>query len=198
MTTTLHPGNVPRVQIEDDDILDAALDQISLVGLRATAIRDIARRTGLDRTTVYRRIGSKDEIVSRVTLREFVRMSETIRIGTEHIPGVRDRMSESFAQIVMALRTHPLLHQVLKVDAGEILPMLTVGGGPVLDLATDYVAGLITEARGAGEPSVADQQTAAIAVRLAHSLVLVPAAPPVLTTLEELREFAFTIVWRDL
>uniref|UniRef100_UPI00245473F4 TetR/AcrR family transcriptional regulator n=1 Tax=Nocardia cyriacigeorgica TaxID=135487 RepID=UPI00245473F4 len=51
-------------------ILDAALDQFGQLGIKKTTIEDIARKAGVDRVTVYRRIGSRDDVVRAVALRE--------------------------------------------------------------------------------------------------------------------------------
>ncbi len=42
---------------------DAALAQFEDMGLRRTTIEDIAKRAGVDRVTVYRRLGSKDDVI---------------------------------------------------------------------------------------------------------------------------------------
>ncbi|WP_040697921.1 helix-turn-helix domain-containing protein, partial [Nocardia vinacea] len=51
-------------------ILDAALVQFSKVGVKKTTIEDVARQAGVDRVTVYRRVGSRDDLVQAVISRE--------------------------------------------------------------------------------------------------------------------------------
>ena len=57
---------------DDGPILDAALELFGEVGIPRTTIGDVAKRAKINRVTVYRRIGSKDELVRAVIDRTFV------------------------------------------------------------------------------------------------------------------------------
>lgn len=58
----------------DVRILEAALEQFVLVGIRRTSADDIARRARVNRTTLYRRMGTKDQIVRAAVLHEVRRL----------------------------------------------------------------------------------------------------------------------------
>ena len=55
---------------QDSALLDAAVEQFVLTGVRRTSADDIARRAGVNRATLYRRLGTKDQIVSQAILQE--------------------------------------------------------------------------------------------------------------------------------
>src|SRR5919106_3054835 len=86
----------------DEAILDAALDQFCLIGVRRTSIDDVARRAGINRVTVYRRIGPKEALVSAVITRELGRLVGAVESATAGIPRPEQRLAEA---LVVTLRT---------------------------------------------------------------------------------------------
>ncbi|WP_405161595.1 oxygenase MpaB family protein [Nocardia sp. NBC_01499] len=68
-------------------ILDASLVEAASVGVSRLKIDAVARRAGVNRTTVYRRFGDLDGLIAALTLREGGRMADTIFRAVE---GVRD------------------------------------------------------------------------------------------------------------
>lgn len=173
-------------------IIEAALEQFTLVGIKRTSTDDIARRAGVNRTTLYRRMGSKDAIVRAAILFEVRRMLTRIEAEVGAIPEVAERIVEGCATTVTLLRENSLLKHLLAVDRDEILPQVTTGAGDALRAGTFFVADQTRRARTElGLPDHPDVDgLAAILVRLVHSLVLIPAGPPDLETRDQLREFA--------
>src|SRR5919201_812188 len=80
-------------------ILDGALEQFQLVGLRRSTIDDVARRARVGRVTVYRRIGQKDELVEAVILRELRRLFAAVDAATATLATVEERTAEGFAVV---------------------------------------------------------------------------------------------------
>ncbi|MGY1896949.1 TetR/AcrR family transcriptional regulator [Nocardia gipuzkoensis] len=58
----------------DEKIMDAALDRILQVGIRRSSLDDIAKRSGVNRVTIYRRFAGKENLVDAVLERETQRM----------------------------------------------------------------------------------------------------------------------------
>ncbi|MFI5783894.1 TetR/AcrR family transcriptional regulator [Nocardia sp. NPDC051570] len=176
----------------DVRIIEAALEQFTLVGIKRASTDDIARRAGVNRTTLYRRMGSKDAIVRAAVLYEVRRMLTRIEAEIGEITDVAERIAEGCATTVTLLRENALLKHLLAVDRDEILPQVTIDAGAALRAGTFFVADQIRRARtelGLPDPPDVDG-LAAILVRLVHSLVLIPDGPPDLETREQLREFA--------
>jgi AcrR family transcriptional regulator len=177
---------------DDDELLEAALGQLLEFGVVRTTTDDIARAAGVNRTTLYRRLGSKDDIVAAVILREVGSLTEAMRTHLGAVDGYAERIVEGFVQAVTTLRENRLLRRALAVDRESVLPAITVDGAAVLTMAHQVMLGLFRETQQAYDIPAADTDDArtAIVARLVHSLVLIPDAPPALRTPEELRAFA--------
>ncbi|MGB6053265.1 MAG: helix-turn-helix domain-containing protein, partial [Rhodococcus sp. (in: high G+C Gram-positive bacteria)] len=63
---------------DDDPILDAAFELFGEVGIARTTIGDVAKRARINRVTVYRRIGSKDELIRALMTRESSRLLASV------------------------------------------------------------------------------------------------------------------------
>ncbi|MFE3753926.1 TetR/AcrR family transcriptional regulator [Nocardia tengchongensis] len=160
----------------EDRILDAALVQFERVGVKKTTIEDVARQAEVDRVTVYRRIGSRDELVRAVTAREVRKLLEEL----EQIPARHDTfpdvVADVFATVVLRWRTHPLVERLLTLEPDRILPQFTTEGAAPFLLAvvsaTDLLRKVLT-ANALPEPPDLPSRTE-IACRIVHSLILQP------------------------
>ena len=158
-----------------EQIAQAALEQFSEVGIRRSSVEDIARRAGIARVTIYRRVGGKDDLVRLVMEREASRAMDELdsALAGEQDPGVA--LELGFAFLVGFVREHPLFGRLLRTEPEFLLPLLTVSGGPFLA----FYRSLIVERwatmldRGTIEPVDVDRAAEAVA-RLALSLVLTP------------------------
>ena len=178
----------------DEAILDAALEQFCLIGIRRTSAEDIARRAGVNRTTLYRRIGPMDALIDAVLMREFQRLRATVQDTIAPIDNPAERFTEALVTTIGWIRAHPLLERVLTVDRDDVLPRVTLDGAPLLDLAVAFVADQIEQGYAALglTPEIDVIAVAEILVRLIHSFVLTPEVRLRLRTEEQLREFART------
>jgi AcrR family transcriptional regulator len=172
-------------------------------GVRRTSADDIARRAGINRATLYRRLGTKDEIVAAAILHETAQVLAAIeqQIGEVPPPGTPGfdptayvvRMS---TVTVTAVRTNPLFHHLVATDRDETLVGLTERSGEVIALSSALVAGRIRSLRAyAGSPVTDDVDgLAAVLARLTQSLLLTPTGPPDLASPDRMAEFATTVI----
>jgi AcrR family transcriptional regulator len=172
-------------------ILDAALEQFEAEGIRRSSVEAVAQRAGVSRVTVYRRFPRKDSLVNAVAAREASRM---IAATDEHITAIEDaetRTVEGFVFLLQRLREHELTRRLIAIEPQSVLSSLTVEAGPVLELATRYVAAQIRRGQREGAfPAYDPEPVAEMLVRFAHSLVLTPRAALALDDEDEVREFA--------
>jgi AcrR family transcriptional regulator len=172
-------------------ILDAALEQFEADGIRRSSVESVARRAGVSRVTVYRRFPRKESLVNAVAAREASRM---IAATDEHITGMPDaetRTVEGFVFLLQRLREHALTRRLLAIEPESVLGSLTVEAGPVLELATRYVAQQIRLGQGEGAfPAYDAAPVAELLVRFGHSVVLTPQAILELGDEKAVREFA--------
>lgn len=175
LSTAATSEDSPTDSVEER-ILDAALIQFQQVGVRKTTIEDIARAADVDRATVYRRIGSRDDVVRAAFEREVRRLLEDLR----EIPARHDRFDdivvEVFSTVITRWRAHPLVERLLTLEADRLLPQLTVDGASFFLLSvaasTEIIAKVLEDNRF---PEIPDL-TARVEVvcRVVHSLILQP------------------------
>jgi AcrR family transcriptional regulator len=171
-------------------ILDAALEQFRIVGIRRSTIDDVARRAKVGRVTVFRRFESKDGLVRALLLREGRRLMD--QIDAAMVPGaeIEDQIVESFLRTLRAVQRHPLMTGMLAAEPETLLPLLTVEGGEGLALArallVRHVRAAHKQAGVHGDP----EQTAELLARIGLSLVLTPATTLPLEDDEQARDFA--------
>lgn len=187
----------------DARMLQAALDQFALTGVRRTSTDDIARRAGVNRATLYRRLGAKNEIVSAAFLYEAGRVLTEIDSGTG-ILGDQPTDAEIDSYIVRfftvtltTLRGNRLLHQLLEVDRDETLRALTVGAAEVVELAAAFVGERVRSIRehsGGSTDPAAIAALSAVLARLNQSLLLTPDGPPAVATTKQMDAFARAVL----
>lgn len=174
---------------EDRVILDAARSEFVSHGFRRTTVGDIARRAGVSRPTLYRRVGDKEEIVRAAVFREVVEFFSDAGVRFLGIPDPVDRTVETFVAGIQELRRNPLAQAVLEYDPESWASMVAGDGGRSLELVREVIAlGLagdqisIEAARRASE----------LILRLTASLLVAPSELLPLRDAGEARAFATT------
>ncbi len=184
-------------------ILDAARAQFLRTGVRRTSGDDIARSAGVNRATLYRRVGTKDEIVRQTYLAETTRVLGVIEEAIGTVPAVGTPGFDAptyvetfFTVTVTQLRENALLHQLLVIDRDETLAGLTLNAGETLTLSAALVADRIRSLRAyVANPATDDvDDLAATFARLAQSLVLTPDAPPRLDSPDRMCAYARSVL----
>ncbi|NUS91534.1 MAG: TetR/AcrR family transcriptional regulator [Nocardia sp.] len=173
-------------------ILDAARTQFEQFGVKKTTIGDVAKQADVDRGTIYRRIGSRDDLVRAVSAREvgrFLAELEGIPARHEEVAAI---VADIFVTVVTRWRTHGLINRVLALEPGRLLPQVTTEGGAFFTAAVVTTSTILTEAiRQRGLPEIPDLATRVeIAGRVVHSLILQPVGTLNLESEERLGEFA--------
>jgi AcrR family transcriptional regulator len=187
----------------DVAILEAALEQFALTGIRRTSTDDVARRAGVNRATLYRRFGSREQLLAAAYLHEAGRVLEEL---TARVPAVpddpdadfdpADNVIAMFTEAVALMRGHVLLQRMLEVDRDQIARSMTAGAADVLGFAADTIAHRIRELhqwRGTEPPADAGDLGHTVA-RLIHSLVLTPGGGPDLGTPATARRYAAAVL----
>ena len=157
-------------------ILDAAYEQFCLVGIQRTTMEDVAKRAGISRITVYRRIATKDALVDHVLRREFDRYVVQFLADVRAADTAADRVVLGFASALRAIRRNALLSRLLAVEPEALVRSLIGDGGRTLELLRAFVAGQLRAEQRAGH--VADgvdvDLVAELMVRVSASFLLTP------------------------
>ena len=150
-------------------ILDAASELFLQYGIRRCTVDDIAQRSGLGRTTIYRRFDGRSQIVTAVLARECRRFLTSIMFATVHLETIEDMVVEGFLT-GLGSPERATLSALARSEPG-LLRLLTVESEPLIAVAT----GVLVDAFGPlGRP--ADRRRVEVVaealVRLALSFVL--------------------------
>lgn len=161
-----HPGVV--------DILDAAYDLFCRQGVQRTSMDDVARRAGLSRITVYRRVSSKEALVEQVVLREFRRYFDQFLLDISRAETLADRVAVGFVSSLKAIRTHPLIGERLAAEPEVFVPSLLGARGSTLLAVARFLAGQLRREQAAGNVAadVDVDVVAELMVRLCTSFLL--------------------------
>jgi AcrR family transcriptional regulator len=187
----------------DVAILEAALEQFALTGIRRTSADDVARRAGVNRATLYRRFGSREQLLAAAYLHEAGRVLEQLTARVPDVPedpeadfDPAENVVTMFTEAVTLMRGHTLLQRMVEIDHDQIARSMTTGATDVLAFAADVLAHRVRELhRWRGTQPPADPQDLGHTVaRLIHSLVLTPGGGPDLDSPESARRYAATVV----
>lgn len=158
---------------QEEAILKAAAEEVSLVGVGRASMDVIARQAGVSRSTLYRRFPSRDVLITELGRRTFDFAMDRLRtVGIDS--GPKDAAVAAFCEGLRLLTTEPVMRKFLQLDA-ELLavPGIFAEAEAFLDSASAAMAKAL-RAAGAAMP---DHDLAAVAelhIRLACSLAQVP------------------------
>ncbi|MGW0179571.1 TetR/AcrR family transcriptional regulator [Nocardia sp. NPDC003345] len=178
----------------DTRILDAARTQFEEIGVKKTTIGDIARRASVDRATIYRRIGSREDLVRAVTAREVGDLLAELQAIPARHEDIAAVVADLFVTVITRWRTHRLVNRVMALEPGRLLPQITTEGGAFFTMAISTTAALLDAAlRQRHLAAIPDLTTRVeIAARLVHSLILQPVGALDLDSESQLAGFART------
>ncbi len=169
-----------------EQILDAALAELTEFGLRRTTIEDVTRRAKVGRMTLYRRFPSKEELFKAVVTREMANLLGAL----QEMMAAQDTLEQAVVEALMAglgfARNHPLLARLMATDREAVLPYLTVDAQGALAAVAGIMAGVIATRL----PPTQAAQVGETLTRIAQSLALTP----FVGTEQELRDAATTAV----
>lgn len=172
-------------------ILDAALKQFELFGIRRSTVEDITRRSGLARVTLYRNFANKDAIVEAVLLRELERFLSELAAEAGGYPTAEDKLVEGFVFTLTTLREHALLQRLLATEPETVLPFLTVEGDSVIQTASSFLAHQLAVALPDDKRTQIELlEVAEVTVRIIVSFVLTPSQNVALGDDDAARSFA--------
>ena len=173
---------------DDDPILDAAFELFGEVGIARTTIGDVAKRARINRVTVYRRIGPKDELIRALMTRESSRLLASVSTAASQQSTRADRTAHGFATTIDSVRTNPVLLEMFASESPVVLEQLTINASALL--APAIAAATVIAGGEAGFGGFAIPDAPEIVVRVVHSILLTPSAGAPLDTYDDLLAFA--------
>ncbi len=172
-------------------VLNAALHAFLDFGIRRTSMGEIAKRSGISPATLYRRFSGKDDVVWAVGRREARRLIARVDNCVDVGSSAEDQIVAMFLAATVGVRHNRLLQRLLATEPDIILPLLTLDGGPVLDLGRAYLSDFLRRLQQGGElPAFDPEPVAEMVARVALSLVLLPQTCLPLDDEDAVRAFA--------
>lgn len=158
------------------NVLDAAFELFCRQGIQRTTMDDVARRAGLSRITVYRRVSSKEALVELVMLREFRRYFDQFLLDVGAADTVADRVVAGFVGSLRAIRRNPLIEGVMTNDPDLLVPSVLGEGGTTMRVVSRFLAGQLRREQRAGTVAEDVDVTlvAELMVRISSSFLLTP------------------------
>ena len=144
-------------------------------------IADVATAAGVSRPTLYKQFPSRDELAQAYVLREVDRFLQSVEQAVvDHLDDPATALAAAFDVFLTSAAKDPLVREVVTGDGGELLPLVTTRGAPVIEHATDR----LTSFHCAGWPRLEERRARLLAdavVRLAISYAASPSGPSDLT-----------------
>ncbi len=160
-----------RADDTDERILGAAAVLLLTGGLTALEVDEVAVRSGIGRSTIYRRFGDRNALITATLAREGRRLLAVLADAVADADDVVEQVVTAFcAGLRMAQATG--LADLVREDP-RLLRLLTIDGAPVIAAARDELAELARRR----DPSLGEleaRRTAEVLVRLGISFVIAP------------------------
>lgn len=148
-------GTVAQTDELDDDLLDAAEDLLRTAGLRRWSLDDVATHANVGRSSIYRRFGSRDDLVHAVLARE---LQQTFAAMWQAAEARDDLEDKAVATVITALGAleDSVVEALLASDPDTFLPFLTTEAGPLIAMARQAVITLVAPVADDPSPELAE------------------------------------------
>jgi AcrR family transcriptional regulator len=160
----------------DDEVervlLDTTRELVASYGVRRWSVDDVAARSGLGRSTVYRRFEGRGELLHAALAREARRFFAAVADAVAGVDGLEDKVVEGFLVGLGALR-RSVLPRLMETDPGTVVAALTAE--PVPTVARQALVERYLALYPGGDPRRAEVAAEAL-VRLAVSFLLMPSS----------------------
>ena len=163
-------------------LLDGMGEQLRARPWSQVTMADVATAAGVSRPTLYKEFGSRRDLARAYVLREVDRFLGAVEGAvTAHLDDPATALAAAFDVFLVAAAEDPLVRAIVSSEDGdELLPLVTTQGEPVLERATESLAGLLV--RGWPEVGEGDARLLAECVaRLAISFAALPTGPARMT-----------------
>ncbi|MCG8609983.1 MAG: TetR/AcrR family transcriptional regulator [Pseudomonadales bacterium] len=174
-------------------ILDAALEEAAAQGLHGLTIEGVARRSRLNRATIYRQVGNRDQLQTALAMREAKHLIDKLSTAVAGISDPETLLVEGFVAAIRFAREHPVIARTVKYEPGTLITIALANDAALLRTGATFMADTIRWAQENGQAKHLDADTAGdVAARLFSSFVLLPGGHNNLHDDDATRQFATT------
>jgi AcrR family transcriptional regulator len=174
----------------DARIFDGALEAIASYGSQRVTVDDIADAAGVSRMTIFRRFGTKDSVLQRLTARELSRFLADVDARIETITDPAARTAEGFVLCLQLAQQHPWFSRLFRSDQRMLIDVMSNGDPSPLAMGRDFVADALLRYRPGSNDDQSRQRLAELLIRVTLAYALFPSGLVDLTDETQLRAFA--------
>jgi AcrR family transcriptional regulator len=194
-TRALGMGPIEPADETTERILDAALAEAAANGIERITMDAVAARARVGRMTVYRRFGSKPDLVTALVGREAGRGLTAIAAAVDPERELPDRVADGFVATLQVARAHPLLQRLVRYEPQVLLAALNDPGDPLLAMLREFGVAQIEAAGPVGDELRAEpEEVAELLVRIGLTYLLIPAGVIDLDDERAARRLAETLI----
>lgn len=196
-------GDAASYDAEDIRLIEAACTVLSERGVKGTSTDDIARAAGVTRVTLYRRLGTRDQLLRAIYTYEAQRLIMSVNARFTSFESLEwdpvQHVEDLLVGTVFDIRESDLVRQLIEVDRTETMAVLAGHSDTVLDGITEIVAEFVrntwnadvhTRPMSDDEIEQLSREVGSVVGRFLHSVVVMPDGPPAVTTEDEIRGLA--------
>lgn len=173
-----------------DPVLDTALELALAFGIGNLTMAAVARRSGVSRTTLYRRFADVNAVARALLEREFREVIEGVASVANDSPA-DDRLAWRLVEVVRLLRDHRLFRKLVTDEPEIFLPYVVTRLGQTQVLGIELISAAIRDGQAEGTIRAGDPGTIALGLVLVlQAHILRPELPQIAdeaTMREELR-----------
>jgi AcrR family transcriptional regulator len=177
-----------------DRILAAAAELVGRHGAQQATMAAIAQKAGVGRATVFRRFGSKQEILDRAQMRELRMLSLALKESAANADTAAAALIECFVMSMRAMRRRPLLRRLAQLEPEKLIAFTRLRSPPVLELWRRMHTSIVETFDA---PQVDPSECSALADLLIHLTLgysVVPESSIDLKDDDELRQLAASVI----
>ena len=159
-----------------DRILDGAISCYTRDGISKTSLDEVARAAGVGRTTLYRYIDNRDDLLAKVLLRDARLQQEELLILLRSHDNFASWLVDSMVHVMRARRTRPMNALLFGADSGGLLERISLEPANFYGVAEELLAPLfeVAQAQGQIREGVTLQNAARWTARIQLSLINYP------------------------
>lgn len=154
-------------------ILDAALAVAAALGLEGLTMDAVAERGRVGRMTVYRRFGTKDDLVRALMVREVRGSLREIAASVDPEGTLEEQVADGFVASLRVARTNPLSERVLRFEPERVLSALNDPDEPLMEMLRSFGEQQLRSGPAAKRQREDPAMVAELLVRIGLSFLLI-------------------------
>lgn len=192
-----------QLDAEDIRLIEAAGSVFAARGIKGTSTDDIAKAAGVTRVTLYRRLGTRNQIMREIYAHEAQRLMKLVTARFTPFESLKwdpvRHVEDLLVGTIFDIRDSKLLKRLVELDRVEAMSVLASQSDSVLGAITEIVADFLRSTWNADvhtRPMTPDEleslsyEVGSVVGRFLHSIVVMPDGPPATETEKEIRGLA--------